>query len=642
MPGAKGSGCSSRHYQRESRSTNVSLVSSLLQAIVQADGDGLVVHAGETPYVVAPGGEVDIGTHALTADIVDGLVAQLLPDELRNALDDLGSVRYELPAQPEFPEQSFSVVATCEGGDLWVEIRRRRVSEGSPEAEDLVSTAAPVVDDGLTLTEAPLSTTASLVDDTLTPPEAPVSTTVPLVDDTLAATKAAQLWPHREPAASLAEQCPAGAGIEEPTRPIAPREQPRPEPLRSVLAPASEAPRAPRRPAPMPRPVVMPPTLRNPVRGDAPPPAADDTLAGMERLLRGAAARGASTLYLSTGERPSVRVDGERQAMDAEPALSPGDVVSLIQTLLPGRSHEALRTGAITTEWTCDVPHVGRVRCMSFHDRRGPGGVFRLMPQRVASCDELGLSREIQALAIEPEGLVLVVGPRSSGKRTLIAALVDRINRARRDQVITIEREVSIVHQHGASFISQREVPGSDDEMLAATRAALREDPDVLVLERIPNGGMMNVALEAAASGHLVIAGFAAPDTTAAIDRMLDWYAPEHLRQAQFALADNLRGVVAQVLLRRNGGGRVAAREVLLNTREVSSLIAAGKTSQLPMAIKGGRGQGMIPLADVLVAFVQNGTVDAREAYRRVTDRGAFLVALEREGVDTTFVERLA
>lgn len=617
---------------------------------MQADGDGLVVHAGETPYVVAPGGEVEIGTRALTADIVDSLVAQLLPDELRNALDDLGSVKYELPAQPEFPGQSFSVVATREGEDLWVEIRRR-VSGESRDIDDLFSTTAPLVHDDLTVPEAPLSTTASLADDTLTLPGAPVLTTAPVVDDALAPPEASQLWPHHEPAAGVVEEGPAH-GIEEaarpiapreqPAEPIAPREQPRPVPLRSVPLPASETPRAPRRPAPPPQPLVVPPTRHNPIRGGAPPLAADDTLAGMERLLRTAVARGASTLYLSTGERPGVRVDGELQTIDAEPALSPGDVASLIRTLMPERSHEAIRTGAITTEWTCDVPSVGRVRCASFNDHRGPGGVFRLMPQRVASCDQLGLSREIQALAIEPEGLVLVVGPRSSGKRTLIAALVDHVNRARRDRVITIEREVSIVHQHGSSFVSQREVPGSDDEMLAAARAALREDPDVLVVEQIRNGGMMNVALEAAASGHLVIAGFAAPNTTAAIDRMLDWYAPGELRQAQFALADNLRGVVAQVLLRGSGGGRVAAREVLLNTRTVSGLIAEGKTSQLPVAIEGGRSQGMIPLADVLVAFVRNGTVDAREAYRHVTDRGAFLAALERAGVDTTFVERLA
>jgi len=317
-------------------------------------------------------------------------------------------------------------------------------------------------------------------------------------------------------------------------------------------------------------------------------------------------------------------------------------VISLLLTLMPDRSHEALRTGS-TTEWICDIDDIGRVRCMSFSDHRGPGGVFRLMPVRSVSVDQLGLSHEVQSLAIEPEGLVLISGSRSSGKRTLMASLVDLINRTRRDHVITIEREVNIVHERGSSFISQREVRGSDDEVLAAARAALREDPDVLVLEQIRTGLLMNVALEAAASGHLVIGGFSAHNATEAVDRIIDLYAPEYARQVQLALADNLRGVVAQVLLPKiSGGGRVAAREVLLNTPAVAGVIAEGKTSQLPMAIEGGRRLGMMPLNDALVSYVQNGIVEVREAYRHVTDRPAFLALLKRHGVDTSEVERLA
>jgi twitching motility protein PilT len=280
---------------------------------------------------------------------------------------------------------------------------------------------------------------------------------------------------------------------------------------------------------------------------------------------------------------------------------------------------------------------------MSFSDHRGPGGVFRLMPVRSVSVDQLGLSREVQSLVIEPEGLVLVAGSRSSGKRTLISALVDLINHSRRDHVITIEREINVVHGRGNSFISQREVRGNDDDVLAAARAALREDPDVLVLEQIRTGQVMNVALEAAASGHLVVGGFSAHNATESIDRIIDLYAPEYTRQVQLALADNLRGVIVQVLLPRiGGGGRVAAREVLLNTPAVAGVIAEGKTSQLPMAIEGGRRLGMEPLNDALVGYVQNGIVDVHEAYRHVTDRPTFLALLKRQGVDTSAFERPA
>jgi len=390
-----------------------------------------------------------------------------------------------------------------------------------------------------------------------------------------------------------------------------------------------------------PPPGVVLPLSRNPVRGDVPPPLAEQSLAGLDRLLRLAAARGASTLYLSSATRPSVRVDGDVQLLDGAPVLGPNDVESLMLTLMPERSAEALRTG-VASEWICDLPDVGRVRCMSFRDHRGPGGVFRLMPSRAVTAEQLGLSREIQALAIEPEGLLLVSGPRSSGKRTLMSALVDLINRTRHDHVISIESEINVVHERNGSFISQREVRGGIEEMVAVARAALREDPDILVLEELRSPALMNLALDAAGSGQLVIGGFPAHNASSAVDRIIDLYPPEYRRQVQLSLAQNLRGVVSQVLLKKTTGGRVAAREVLLNTPAVAGVLAEGKTSHLPLAIEGGRRQGMVPLNDALAAFVQSGVVDVREAYRRASDRAGFLALLKRQGIDTSPIERYA
>jgi len=327
--------------------------------------------------------------------------------------------------------------------------------------------------------------------------------------------------------------------------------------------------------------------------------------------------------------------------LDGEPLHGPNDVESLLLTMMPERNHEALRMGQ-ATEWITDLEDVGRVRCLSFRDHRGPGGVFRMMPVRAVSTEQLGLTREVQSLAIEPEGIVLIAGPRLSGKRTMISAFVDLMNRTRRDHIITIEREINILHERGNSFISQREVRGNDDEMLAAARGALREDPDVLVIEDLRTAALMNVALDAAASGHLVVGGFSAHTAAGTIDRIIDLYAPEQRRQVQLALAESMRGVIVQVLLRKIGGGRLPAREVLLNTPAVSSVIAEGKTSQLPMAIEGGRRYGMVPLNDALVGLVQSGAVEAREAYRHSPDRPGFLASLARNGLDTSFVERLA
>ncbi len=373
-----------------------------------------------------------------------------------------------------------------------------------------------------------------------------------------------------------------------------------------------------------------------------PPPLVEDpTLSGLERLLRVSSARGASTLYLSSDSRPSVRVDGELQMLDGEPVHVARDVESLLLTLMPERSHEALRTGA-ATEWICDLEGVGRVRCMSFRDQRGPGGVFRLMPTRSVSADQLGLPQAGAGAGDRAGRARAGRRPALQRQADVMSAFVDLMNRTRRDHIITIEREINIVHERGNSFISQREVRGSDDDMLAAARAALREDPDVLVIEDLRTGALMNVALEAAAAGRLVVGGFSAHTATGAIDRIIDLYAPEYHRQVQIALADSLRGVIAQVAAAQVGGGRLPAREVLLNTPAVSSVIAEGKTSQLPMAIEGGRRYGMMPLNDALVGLVQNGSVEAREAYRHSPDRPGFLAALNRQGIDTSFVERLA
>jgi twitching motility protein PilT len=438
----------------------------------------------------------------------------------------------------------------------------------------------------------------------------------------------------------------------EPARPPQPDVVVAPESAAVLLPPAAEV-DVPSQPVAVLSPpaavVTLPPAVavvvpisRKPSRSDQPPSSADDpTPSGLERLLRVSSARGASTLYLASESRPSVRVDGELQVLDGEPVTVARDVASLLLTLMPERSHEALRSGA-ATEWICDLEGVGRIRCMSFRDHRGPGGVFRLMPTRPVTADQLGLPRQVLSLAMEPEGLVLVAGSRSSGKRTLMSALVDLMNRTRRDHVITIEREINIVHDRGSAFVSQREVRGSDDDMLAAARAAMREDPDVLVIEELHTSALMNVALEAAAAGRLVIGGFPAHTVTGAIDRIIDLYAAEHRRQVQSALADSLRGVIVQVLLHKIGGGRLPAREVLLKTPAVSSAIAEGRTSQLPMAIEGGRRYGMMPLNDALVALVQSGVVEGHEAYRQSTDRPGLVAALNRRGIDTTFAERLA
>jgi twitching motility protein PilT len=452
--------------------------------------------------------------------------------------------------------------------------------------------------------------------------------------------------PPAEPSAAAPERSPGGSSAAlagQAAPPASPRAAGEPEKVPAALEASGDVTVPP--PAEPPSPAVVVPMLRSPVRTDpassSTPVAVASASSDLDRLLRLAAARAASALYIVAGMRPVIRVDGEINILGTEAVLDAATVQTMILDRAPEPSREALRSGALT-EWICDVPDVGRVRCMSFRDHRGPGAIFRMIPARAISAEQLGLSREIQALCGQPDGLVLVSGPRSSGKSTLVAAFVDLINRTRADHVITLESQIKFVHESRRSFVSQREVRGSAEEMLAAARAALREDPDVLVFEDLRTPETVAVALEAAESGRLVIAALPAPSTTAAIERIIDQAPADRRPQIQQMLAGALRGVVAQVLLRKIGGGRLAARELLLNTAPVASLIASGQTFQLPLALDSGRRHGMVPLNDALVGYVQSGVVDGREAYRWAYDKDGFVNLLKRAGCDTSFIERLA
>jgi twitching motility protein PilT len=653
----------------------VALVESLLTAIVRADGDALVLHVGERPYVVAASGQVELSSRTLTLEAISGILGQLISPAAEKSLEELGAVEQELDPSSAVPDERFAVVAARGGNDIWMEIRRHRSRSGRSEAVEAgrshtgVTHVAEVTDPPATA--APMKEQEAVTEIPLVPmvPAAEASTesqeaieAIPIatapqqqVESSEPAQESKVVVP--EPGPSTESTGPAVGSASESTatpskdpsaesRPTPRRRRTDRFPVEADIPPVTMVPVPPSR-VQTPRspleetPAIVLPLARSQVRGDQTPRVTSPKLAGLDRLLRVAAARGASTLYLVSGSRPSIRVDGEISLLEGEAILSAPEVESHILDIMPERNREVLRSG-VGTEWICDVADVGRIRCMSFRDHRGAGGIFRMIPARAISAEQLGLSREIQGLCAEAEGLVLVTGPRSSGKSTLISAFVDLINRTRSDHVITLESQIKFVHESRTSLVSQREVRGDNDELVAAARTALRENPDVLVIEDLRTPELLNVALAAAESGHLVIGSLSAHTTTAAIDRIIDQTTPERRPKVQLALAEALRGIVAQVLVRKTGGGRLAAREVLLNTSSVANLIAEGKTSQLPLALDSGRRYGMVPLNDALVAFVQSGVVDAREAYRQAADRPEFLNQLRREGVDTSFVERLA
>jgi twitching motility protein PilT len=746
----------------------VTLLDSLLNAIVRLEGDALVMHVGEKPYVVTTSaamspyrgplawGQVELSTKVLTSDAVLAILGQILPIEKRQELDTIGAVDHDI-VPPEGTSDQFVVVAARGGEDVWLELRRKPKEAAAPEATaEPVSTAVEepaAMVDASAVSEPVVSAESPAAAE---PPAAETTVSTPIVAESSAETSEAEPPPFEivhevqqsaptdadvnallsESAAAL-QQAPAPEArrpegedhereavsqqpVAEPTgeavaplveevaetspspQPVANEEiepiavEPTPDiqpesvpalvaidaqpevaaapvpaeieaqpevaaPAPAAIEPQAEsmaAPVAASEPAPLmaevepePEPqrerAVVVPLARQTIRSEVTVSAASARVEGFSvaELLRVAAARGASTVYVVAQSQPMIRADGEINVLDigSGAPLAESDVNRLVLDLAPPSARDAWQRGA-SAEWMCDVEDVGRVRwrCLTFREHRGPGLIFRMIPPRAISADQLGLTPEVQALCSQSEGLVLVAGPRASGKSTLMSAFVDLINRTRSDHVVTMESQISFVHESRRSFVSQREVRGDSEAVVAAVRAALREDPDVLLIEDLRSAEIAAVALEAADSGRLVFGSLPAPSTVAAVDRLLELFPSDRRPQTQSSLAGTLRGVVAQVLLRRSRGGRVAAREVLLNTPPVAALIEEGKVVQLPLAMESGRRHGMIPLNDALAGLVREGTVHVTEAYLKAFDKEGLLTALKREGVDTSFAERLA
>jgi len=608
----------------------VSPIESLVAAVVRANGDGLVMHVGERPYILAPNGSANLSERTLTVEAMKAVLSDLLSTEDQQTLAEVGAVEREL-VQAAAPGDRFILVAARGGDDIWVELRRQRAAVPTPEPPQ--PTAPPAA--ASAEPPGPGAPAEPVAGEPVSRPATPLREAAAQPRSTQAPEPPARprMAPNHPPAQPQTQAPPAGAPrTSGPAQAFAgPEALPGLPPMGRRTGPVHQT-----------APGVVQPHARSPIRTDGPRTTGTPTprYLGIGRLLRIAAARGASSLFLTANARPTIRLDDEILPLETEAPLGRAEVEALILELAPTASREAFADGS-SAEWVCELADVGRVRCLSFRDQRGPGAVFRLIPTRLISADQLGLSRDIQALCSEREGLIVVAGPRMSGKSTLISAFVDLINRTRSDYIICLESEIKFVHENRRAMVSQREARGELDAMLSGARAALRENPDVLVLDDLKTPDLAAVALDAAESGHLVIGAVTAHTTSAAIGRLIETAPYDRQTQVALSLSEALRGAVAQVLLRKSGGGRVAARELLFNMPSVAALIAEGKIGQLPLAIDSGRKYGMVPMNDVLLAFVQSGAVDPREAYRKAYDRVAFLELMRREGIDTSFVDRL-
>ena len=342
---------------------------------------------------------------------------------------------------------------------------------------------------------------------------------------------------------------------------------------------------------------------------------------------------GASDLHLSVGSAPLVRKDGHMDKLDpAAVPLTPQDLVQLLGPIMPEKNRKEF-TEQHDTDFAYEIAGLARFRSNVFADRQGPGAVFRVIPTKILTAEQLGLSPFILQLCALNKGLVLVTGPTGSGKSTTLCAMIDHINKTRQDHIITIEDPIEFVHQNQKCLINQREVHTHTNSFKAALRAALREDPDIVLVGELRDLETVAIAIETAETGHLVFGTLHTTTAASTVDRIVDQFPADRQEQIRIMLSESLRGVIAQNLCRKIGGGRIAALEVLIETQSVSNLIREGKKFQITSIMQVGKAIGMVSLNDALMELVTKKLVTPDEAHSKSVDKGGFEGLLKRAGL---------
>ncbi|MEZ4394014.1 MAG: type IV pilus twitching motility protein PilT [Polyangiales bacterium] len=362
----------------------------------------------------------------------------------------------------------------------------------------------------------------------------------------------------------------------------------------------------------------------------APDPPAEPV--GVERLLRMMSKRGASDLHLSVGCPPLVRLHGEILALESAPPFTDAQLRSILMAIAPARNREEFQRRH-DTDFAYEIPGVSRFRVNLFTDRNGVGAVMRRIPYEILSAEKLGLPQAMMDFCELSKGLVLVTGPTGSGKSTTLAAIIDRINATRDEHILTIEDPIEFVHPDKRCLISQREVRVHTEGFRQALRAALREDPDVVLVGEMRDLETIEIAIETAETGHLVFGTLHTNTAPSTVDRIIDQFPSDRQPQIRTMLSESLKGVVSQTLCKKVGGGRAAAYEILTGTTAVANLIREGKTYQLYGQMQSCRNLGMVTMNDSLFDLVMDGVVEPREAYLKAIHKADFRTLLGNAGV---------
>ena len=549
------------------------VIDRYLEAMVKHRADQLVFRSGSTVTLVIGGASRPISSRPATEEQITGVLTEALGSSYTPGLSGNRSFPYDAPTGAV----SIQVEDSNEG--LTVRVQPSATAGASSPA---VAPARP---------SRPPSTPIAAIDVHRTPvPAVMPSVSLPTTNGSPLAER------HRESPSALNVR---PAFVETPV----------PGPPPAVPAPA---------PAPAPAP---PRAAVSAVGG----PAHIDELFGQMLDMK------ASDLHLKSGAVPQLRIDGSMTPAPGRGPLTSEQLEGLVYGITPERNkHEFADTN--DTDFAYTLTGRARMRCNVFRDIAGMGAVFRQIPSKILTAEQLNLPKAVLGMCELDKGLVVVTGPTGSGKSTTLAAMVDWINSNRDDHIITIEDPVEFVHPDKKCLINQREVGTQTKSFKAALRAALREDPDIVLVGEMRDLETVAIAIETAETGHLVFGTLHTNTAPSTIDRLIDQFPADRQEQIRVMLSESLKGVVAQTLLRKKGGGRVAALEILLVTPAVANLIREGKTFQVPSLMQTGRGLGMVTLMDSLFELVKAGTVEAEEAYARAPHKKEFGAMLTKNG----------
>ena len=332
-------------------------------------------------------------------------------------------------------------------------------------------------------------------------------------------------------------------------------------------------------------------------------------------LLAFSAKQGASDLHLSAGLPPMIRVDGDVRRINLPP-MEHKEVHRLIYDIMNDRQRKDFEE-FLETDFSFEVPGVARFRVNAFTQNRGSGAVFRTIPSKVLTLEELGMGQVFRDISLKPRGLVLVTGPTGSGKSTSLAAMIDYINDNKYDHILTIEDPIEFVHESKKCLVNQREVHRDTHGFNEALRSALREDPDIILVGELRDLETIRLALTAAETGHLVFGTLHTTSAAKTIDRVVDVFPAQEKSMVRSMLSESLQAVISQTLLKKTGGGRIAAHEIMIGTPAIRNLIGEDKIAQMYSAIQTGGTHGMTTLDQTLTDLLARRLISRESAKQK-------------------------